>query len=124
MPVQTQPAKNHRAQSTNQLKAIKPLSIIERAAQLMIESGLKLVMAQNELRKAVVVRAMTMTEGNQLRAALLLGVHRSTLGRDLNRFKIRKDRKHWHEMYIRDKHVMQLTYRPVGVRHAVSRMSA
>jgi DNA-binding NtrC family response regulator len=90
---------NYRDNNTQNTPVKPEPSIIERCAELMIRSGLKLHHAEDELRKAVIERAMTLEKGNQCKVARLLGIHRNTVCRDIAEFGLRTDHAYWRERY-------------------------
>lgn len=54
----------------------------------MVERGILLDEAVNEFEKKFIRRALERTKGNQSRAARVLGIHRNTLSRKVDLYKI------------------------------------
>lgn len=54
----------------------------------MLDAELPLRTAMNEIRKAVICEALRRCCGNQFKAALILGIHRNTLSRQLDELDI------------------------------------
>ena len=61
---------------------------IEALVGQMIERGILFDEAVDEFQKRFIKRALERTEGNQCRAAKLLGIHRNTLSRKISVFKL------------------------------------
>jgi DNA-binding NtrC family response regulator len=61
---------------------------IEALVGQMIEHGILFDEAVGEFQKRFIKRALERTEGNQCRAAKLLGIHRNTLSRKISEFKL------------------------------------
>ena len=61
----------------------------------MVERGILLDEALGEFERRFIKRVMDHVEGNQCRAARTLGIHRNTLGRKLEEYKLdRNARRH------------------------------
>lgn len=61
----------------------------------MVERGILLEEALGEFERRFIKRVMDHVEGNQCRAARTLGIHRNTLGRKLEEYKLDRDgRRH------------------------------
>ncbi|HEV2617627.1 MAG TPA: helix-turn-helix domain-containing protein [Candidatus Acidoferrales bacterium] len=61
----------------------------------MVERGILLEEALAEFERRFIKRVMDHVEGNQCRAARTLGIHRNTLGRKLEEYKLeRNGRRH------------------------------
>lgn len=54
----------------------------------MVERGILLDEAVNEFEKKFIKRALERTNGNQSRAARVLGIHRNTLSRKVEGYKL------------------------------------
>lgn len=54
----------------------------------MVERGILLEEALAEFERRFIKRVMDHVEGNQCRAARTLGIHRNTLGRKLEEYKL------------------------------------
>lgn len=54
----------------------------------MVERGILLDEALGEFERRFIKRVMDHEEGNQCRAARTLGIHRNTLGRKLEEYKL------------------------------------
>ena len=54
----------------------------------MVERGILLDEAVNEFEKKFIKRALERTNGNQSRAARVLGIHRNTLSRKVDVYKL------------------------------------
>ena len=54
----------------------------------MVERGVLLDEAVNEFEKKFIKRALERTKGNQSRAARVLGIHRNTLSRKVDVYKL------------------------------------
>lgn len=61
-------------------------------AKAILESGMPLWEAERRFRDAVELEALNRSQGHQLKAAALLGIHRNTLGRGLVGSGLRKKR--------------------------------
>lgn len=55
---------------------------------LLVERGVQLDDAVNEFEKKFIKRALERTNGNQSRAARVLGIHRNTLSRKVDIYKL------------------------------------
>ncbi|HEV2224060.1 MAG TPA: helix-turn-helix domain-containing protein [Candidatus Acidoferrales bacterium] len=61
----------------------------------MVERGILLEEALGEFERRFIKRVMDHVDGNQCRAARTLGIHRNTLGRKLEEYKLdRNGRRH------------------------------
>jgi DNA-binding NtrC family response regulator len=58
----------------------------------MVERGIQFDEAVNEFEKKFIKRVLDRSRGNQSRAARLLGIHRNTLSRKIDIYKI--DQRH------------------------------
>ena len=58
----------------------------------MVERGIQFDEAVNEFEKKFIKRVLDRSRGNQSRAARLLGIHRNTLSRKIDTYKI--DQRH------------------------------
>jgi DNA-binding NtrC family response regulator len=58
----------------------------------MVERGIQFDEAVNEFEKKFIKRVLDRSRGNQSRAARLLGIHRNTLSRKIDRYKL--DNRH------------------------------
>jgi len=58
----------------------------------MVERGIQFDEAVNEFEKKFIKRVFVRPRGNQSRAARLLGIHRNTLSRKIDTYKI--DQRH------------------------------
>lgn len=54
----------------------------------MVERGILFEQARDEFEKKFIQTALTKTNGNQTRAARVLGIHRNTLTRKIQHFKL------------------------------------
>ena len=54
----------------------------------MVERGIHFDEAVNEFEKKFIKRVLDRSRGNQSRAARLLGIHRNTLGRKIDLYKL------------------------------------
>jgi len=54
----------------------------------LVEKGILLDEAVNEFEKKFIRRALERTNGNQSRAAKVLGIHRNTLSRKVEAYKL------------------------------------
>lgn len=61
---------------------------LESLIGLMVERGILLEEAVCEFEKKFIKRALERAEGNQSRAAKLLGIHRNTLSRKVDVYKL------------------------------------
>ena len=55
---------------------------------LLVERGVQLDEAVNEFEKKFIKRALERANGNQSRAARVLGIHRNTLSRKVDVYKL------------------------------------
>jgi Fis family transcriptional regulator, factor for inversion stimulation protein len=58
----------------------------------MVDRGILFAEAVNEFEKRFIRRALDRSNGNQSRAARLLGIHRNTLSRKIDLYKL--DQRH------------------------------
>lgn len=58
--------------------------------QQMIDRGIRFEEAQKEFEKTFIARALTKTNYNVCKAAKMTGLHRNTLSRKMQTYKIRK----------------------------------
>ncbi len=61
---------------------------LESLVGMMVERGILLEEAVGEFEKKFIKRALERANGNQSRAAKLLGIHRNTLGRKVEVYKL------------------------------------
>ncbi len=61
---------------------------LEGLVSQMVERGILFDEAVGEFEKRFIKRALDRTNGNQSRAAQLLGIHRNTLSRKIGRYKL------------------------------------
>lgn len=54
----------------------------------MVERGIRLEEAVSEFEKKFIKRVLDYSNGNQSRAALVLGIHRNTLSRKVGAYKL------------------------------------
>ncbi len=54
----------------------------------MVERGILFDEAVGEFEKRFIKRVLERTEGNQSRAAVMLGIHRNTLSRKMSEYKL------------------------------------
>jgi len=54
----------------------------------MVERGILFEEAVGEFEKRFIKRVLERTEGNQSRAAVMLGIHRNTLSRKISEYKL------------------------------------
>jgi Fis family transcriptional regulator, factor for inversion stimulation protein len=54
----------------------------------MVERGILFDEAVEEFEKRFIKRVLERTEGNQSRAAVMLGIHRNTLSRKISEYKL------------------------------------
>jgi len=59
----------------------------------MVERGILLEEAVSEFERRFIKRAMDQSEGNQSRAARTLGIHRNTLSRKVEEYKLANGRR-------------------------------
>jgi DNA-binding protein Fis len=60
----------------------------------MVERGILFEEAVNEFEKKFIKRVLDRSDGNQSRAARLLGIHRNTLSRKIGLYKLDHRRPH------------------------------
>lgn len=60
----------------------------------MVDRGILLEEALTEFERRFIKCAMDHSKGNQSRAARLLGIHRNTLGRKVEEYKLENGRRH------------------------------
>jgi len=60
----------------------------------MVERGILFDEAVNEFEKRFIKRALDRSNGNQSRAARLLGIHRNTLSRKIGVYKLDQRSRH------------------------------
>lgn len=65
---------------------------LEALVTQMVERGILLEEALAEFERRFIKRAMDQSEGNQSRAARTLGIHRNTLSRKVEEYKISNGR--------------------------------
>lgn len=61
---------------------------LESLVGLMVERGILFEEAVNEFEKKFIKRVLDRSDGNQSRAARLLGIHRNTLSRKIEIYKL------------------------------------
>jgi len=61
---------------------------LESLVGLMVERGILLEEAVDEFEKRFIKRALERANGNQCKAAQVLGIHRNTLSRKINEYKL------------------------------------
>jgi Fis family transcriptional regulator len=61
---------------------------LEGLVSQMVERGILFDEAMGEFEKRFIKRALDRTNGNQSRAAQLLGIHRNTLSRKIGQYKL------------------------------------
>jgi Fis family transcriptional regulator, factor for inversion stimulation protein len=61
---------------------------LETVIGLMVDRGILLEEAVTDFEKKFIKRALERTEGNQCRAAKVLGIHRNTLSRKIGEYKL------------------------------------
>jgi DNA-binding NtrC family response regulator len=59
----------------------------------MVDRGIQFDEAINEFEKRFIRRALDRSNGNQSRAARLLGIHRNTLSRKMELYKLEQRRR-------------------------------
>jgi len=67
---------------------------LEALVTQMVERGILLEEALSEFERRFIKRAMDQSAGNQSRAARLLGIHRNTLSRKVDEYKIANGHRH------------------------------
>lgn len=60
----------------------------------MVDRGILLDEALTEFERRFIKCAMDHSDGNQCRAARLLGIHRNTLSRKVDEYKLENGRRH------------------------------
>jgi DNA-binding protein Fis len=65
---------------------------LEALIALMVDRGILLEEALSEFERRFIKRAMEHSAGNQSRAARVLGIHRNTLSRKVEEYKISNGR--------------------------------
>lgn len=60
---------------------------------MMVERGILLEEAVNEFEKKFIKRVLERANGNQCRAAKVLGIHRNTLSRKIEEYKLNSMRR-------------------------------
>jgi DNA-binding NtrC family response regulator len=63
---------------------------LEKLIGEMVEKGILFVDAQREFEKRFIARVLHNCHGNLSQAALVLGIHRNTLGRKMAEYRLRK----------------------------------
>jgi DNA-binding protein Fis len=66
---------------------------LEGLVSQMVERGILFDEAVEEFEKRFIKRVLERTSGNQSRAAVVLGIHRNTLSRKIDEYKL-DDRNH------------------------------
>ena len=61
---------------------------LESLVGMMVDRGILLEEALAEFEKKFIKRVLERSEGNQCRAAKTLGIHRNTLNRKVNEYKL------------------------------------
>ncbi len=61
---------------------------LEQLIQEMVDRGVRFEDAVREFEKRFIARVLSRSDGNLTRAADLLGIHRNTLSRKMERYKI------------------------------------
>jgi len=61
---------------------------LESLVGMMVERGILLEEAVTEFEKRFIKRALECAQGNQCRAAKVLGIHRNTLSRKIAEYKL------------------------------------
>jgi DNA-binding protein Fis len=67
---------------------------LEALVSQMVERGILLEEALAEFEKKFIKAVIENAKGNQSRAARLLGIHRNTLGRKIERFRLDRHNSH------------------------------
>ena len=67
---------------------------LESLVGMMVERGILLEEAVTEFEKKFIKRALERSNGNQCRAAKFLGIHRNTLSRKVDEYKLDHSRRH------------------------------
>jgi Fis family transcriptional regulator, factor for inversion stimulation protein len=68
---------------------------LEGLVSQMVERGILFEEALGEFEKKFIKRTLERAQGNQCRAAKMLGIHRNTLSRKIGEYKL--DRYGWHK---------------------------
>jgi Fis family transcriptional regulator, factor for inversion stimulation protein len=68
---------------------------LEGLVSQMVERGILFEEALGEFEKKFIKRTLERAQGNQCRAAKMLGIHRNTLSRKIDEYKL--DRNGWHK---------------------------
>jgi DNA-binding protein Fis len=68
---------------------------LEGLVSQMVERGILFEEALGEFEKKFIKRTLERAQGNQCRAAKMLGIHRNTLSRKICEYKL--DRNGWHK---------------------------
>jgi DNA-binding NtrC family response regulator len=63
--------------------------LLDRLVGMMVEAGIRYEDAQREFDKRFIARVVEESDGNLVKAAKRLGVHRNTLARKVKELKIR-----------------------------------
>lgn len=63
---------------------------LERLIAEMINRGIRYEDAHREFEKRFIIQALNKVNGNLVRASELLGIHRNTLSRKVNSYRLRK----------------------------------
>ena len=63
---------------------------LERLVDDMVTRGVSYEDAQREFEKRFIARVLTRADGNLCKAAGLLGMHRNTLSRKINEYRLRR----------------------------------
>jgi Fis family transcriptional regulator len=66
---------------------------LESLIGMMVERGILLEEAVNEFEKKFIKRVLERANGNQCRAAKVLGIHRNTLSRKIGEYKLNNIRR-------------------------------
>jgi len=64
--------------------------LLERLVAEMVARGIRFEDAQREFEKRFIAQALSSTDGNLSKAADLLGIHRNTLSRKMQEYRIRR----------------------------------
>jgi Fis family transcriptional regulator, factor for inversion stimulation protein len=67
---------------------------LESLVGMMVERGIPLEDAVTEFEKKFIKRVLEHQNGNQSRAAKVLGIHRNTLSRKVDEYKLDHARRH------------------------------
>ena len=65
--------------------------LMEKLIAQMVDSGLFFQDAVSEFEKRYIRKVLEDSQGNQSRAAKALGIHRNTLGRKVEEYKLERD---------------------------------